>query len=282
MIGLRKCLVGGGSVALCLALSLPASGGKLHEATGESASISSSGGFNGGGGLYYEDNKSYWINKIEGRGVRPKISSTRKFAGSYALRTWVARGGNDQKSRSELYLVEDGQWWSNQTRYIGLAFYVPTWVDFTPGKYTVFMQVQQGPVTPSVALEAWHDKNDRSKFKLKFMRRWGSGNADGGNGYAPNSNMGSFEKGQWHQFMVKVKANYAGGGEAKLWRKEGGNWKLLSEYYGKLGNNWSSDKAKNNSLNVKYGLYCAGNQGDDVEFFHDNVRFSTDWAGAQP
>ena len=270
------------AAAAALLTASPAEAGRLHEGTGENASIISSGGFNNGGGLYKEDGKSYFINKIEGRGVRPKIVGNLKYRGSKSIRTFVARGGSDKKSRSELYLVNPGQWSSGQTRFIGLAFYVPKWVELSPGKWNVFLQVQQGPVTPSLALEAHHDKNDGNKFKLKFMRRWGSGNNDGSNGYAPNSNIGSFEKGRWHRLLIKAKLRHSGGGEAKLYHLQGSNWKLLSSYSGKLGNRWSSDKAKNNSIDVKYGAYVAGGQGDDIEFYHDNVRFSTDFKGAKP
>ncbi|BAM03267.1 heparin lyase I family protein [Phycisphaera mikurensis] len=257
----------------------PADAGRLFENTGENASVTTRDKPAWTGGLYKEDGNTHFINRIEGRGQRPSIRDSPRLSGQKSIRARVSRGGNDKKSRSEIYLVNPNQWYAGQTRYIGGAFYLPKWVDLHKDKWVIPLQVQQGPVGPIVAIELKPKTNDRNQFEWILSRRWGKGDKDGSDGYK-NHRLGFLEKGKWHRFILKIKANHTGGGECRLYYKDGSRWKTISTYSGKLGNNWKN--ASNNDIDVHYGVYCKGGQHDDIEIFFDNMRFSTSFDGAKP
>ena len=279
MFSTLKFIATGLLVLPCLLPVPRAEAALLEKHTGDGGYITTNDAPSWTGGLYVESGKDYYINTLLGRGDRPSVRSTFAFSGTKSIQARVRSGGTDVKSRSEVYLVNPNKWYERQTRFVGFAVYVPSYVDYTSDRWVNFMQVQHGPTTPSIALYPEPVSGDKTSYRLRLSLNWRNGDADGEKNQT-NPKIGVFKKGVWNQFVIEARMDYRDNGIAKIHYKDGTTWKIIHSYTGPLGNAWT--KAEHNDVDVHYGVYCQGGQFDDIEHYFDNLRFATTLDEAKP
>lgn len=224
------------------------------------------------------DNGKKYHGATHGNGEAPSIQTKFARKGKFSLRTGTTNKSQGTKHRSEMFLVKPNSWHPNTKRYIGFSLYIPEYTEEYVD-WTLFLQAQMGWTNPSFALGLKQATGTNDSVELEAVHRWGNGDRDGSSGRIKND-IGSFKKGEWHDFVVALNFNPEGNGLAKVYHFNGEKWKTKSLYVGRLGNKWSN--IKHNDIEVKYGLYMGKNDKSYHEHWFDQVKFSSTFRGAKP